>query len=140
MKSAYLFIHTLLADRLAVGLFNKSGLIDEVSDQSAGGHSKIILNLLDKLLKKNKFKLDDLKGVTVVTGPGSFTGIRIGLVVANALVYLLKIPALGVRADEFETTKDLIKLAQKKLSKMKGRQFVLPFYGKEPNITVPRRI
>ena len=46
-------------------------------------------------LNKNQKKLTDLSGLIVFTGPGSFTGLRIGISLMNALSYGLNIPIVG---------------------------------------------
>jgi len=143
MEALYLFIHTLLDKQLMVGLFNKKRLIDRIIQNAPQGHSKTLLNLIDNLLKKNQLKLDNLRGILVVNGPGSFTSIRIGLAVANTLAYLLKIPAVGIKINEFNLTEkninNLIKIGRQKLSKIKKWQLVSPFYGKKPNITIAKK-
>lgn len=50
------------------------------------------LPLIEKILKEKKIKLQDITEIQVNPGPGSFTGIRIGLAIANTLAFLLKIP------------------------------------------------
>lgn len=62
--------------------------------------SQNVLQLIDKLLKEKKFKLKDIKEVEVKIGPGSFTGLRVGISVANALGYSLKIPVNGKPAGQ----------------------------------------
>lgn len=62
--------------------------------------SQIVLSLIDEILKKNKLKLADLSGIEVNTGPGSFTGVRIGVAIANALGFVLKIPINGKKIGE----------------------------------------
>lgn len=57
--------------------------------------SQTLLSLIDKILKKNKLKLIDLTEIKVNPGPGSFTGLRVGIAVANSLGWLLKIPVNG---------------------------------------------
>ena len=54
--------------------------------------SEACLPLLDKLLKKNKINIENIDEIQVKEGPGSFTGLRVGASIANALSYLLKIP------------------------------------------------
>ena len=51
-----------------------------------------VLQLMDTLLKEHKLKPSDLNSIEVNIGPGSFTGIRVGISVANALSFVLKIP------------------------------------------------
>lgn len=135
MESLFLFIHTILPNQILIGLFNKKGLIDKIVYQSSDGHSKVVLNTLDKLLKQHKIKFKNLKGIAVVNGPGSFTGIRLGLAVANTLSYFLKIPAVDITLNEIKSLDNLIKIGVQKLSKEKKQYIVLPFYGKGPNIT-----
>lgn len=54
--------------------------------------SQILLPLIDKILKRHHLKIQDLTGVEVDLGPGSFTGLRVGVAVANTLGTFLKIP------------------------------------------------
>lgn len=51
--------------------------------------SQVLLSLIDEILKKNKLDFKDIKGIEVETGPGSFTGLRVGVSVANALGFTL---------------------------------------------------
>ncbi len=53
--------------------------------------AQAVLPSIVKLLQKNKLTLKDLTEIKVNTGPGSYTGIRVGLSVANALAYSLGI-------------------------------------------------
>lgn len=57
--------------------------------------SQALLPAIVKILKKNKLVFKDLTGVDVATGPGSFTGTRVGAAVANALGFALSIPVNG---------------------------------------------
>ncbi|MFH0973018.1 MAG: hypothetical protein V1768_03475 [Patescibacteria group bacterium] len=56
-----------------------------------------LLPAIDKLLKKNKIKLSDIKKIQVENQGGSFTALRIGVVTANALGYALGIPVEGTQ-------------------------------------------
>ena len=58
----------------------------------SGSHSTHLLPLINNMLKEKKIKLNDFNRVVVVNGPGSFTGIRIGLTVAKTISYSLNIP------------------------------------------------
>jgi len=57
--------------------------------------SQQVLSLINQILKKNKKTLKDITEIKIETGPGSFTGLRVGLAVANALGWALKIPVNG---------------------------------------------
>lgn len=54
--------------------------------------AQIVLPLIEQLLQKHKLSLKDIMQIQVNPGPGSFTGIRVGLAVANTLAFLLKVP------------------------------------------------
>ncbi len=60
--------------------------------------SEKLLPLLDALLKERELEPESLKGIIVSLGPGSFTGLRIGVCLAKALAFVLKIPLIGVSA------------------------------------------
>jgi L-threonylcarbamoyladenylate synthase len=66
--------------------------------ETGGLKSQNLLPLIDKILKKNQIKLEDLTAIKVSLGPGSFTGLRVGVTVANTLGWFLKIPVNGKRA------------------------------------------
>ncbi len=51
------------------------------------GHSPLIMSLVDSVLKRAGIKVDDVDVFAACVGPGSFTGIRIGLACFNALAY-----------------------------------------------------
>jgi tRNA threonylcarbamoyladenosine biosynthesis protein TsaB len=57
--------------------------------------SQVLVPMIEKILKKNKVNLNDLKEIKVNTGPGSFTGLRVGISVANTISLLLRIPLNG---------------------------------------------
>ncbi|MBI4713811.1 hypothetical protein HY771_01335 [Candidatus Uhrbacteria bacterium] len=68
-----------------------------------------ILKSLDEFLRSHKFDVDQLKGVSVVSGPGSFTASRISLIIANGLCFTKTIP-LFVLENQFNLTpKDLVR-------------------------------
>ncbi|OGH13093.1 MAG: tRNA (adenosine(37)-N6)-threonylcarbamoyltransferase complex dimerization subunit type 1 TsaB [Candidatus Levybacteria bacterium RIFCSPHIGHO2_01_FULL_38_26] len=54
--------------------------------------AQVALPMIDELLKQQDLGLKDLTSIEVNTHPGSFTGIRVGMAIANALGFALKIP------------------------------------------------
>lgn len=54
--------------------------------------SQVILLSIDKLLKKNKVSLKEVEHIYVHAGPGSYTGLRVGVAIANALSFALHVP------------------------------------------------
>ncbi|KKW25849.1 MAG: Glycoprotease family protein [candidate division Kazan bacterium GW2011_GWC1_52_13] len=73
--------------------------------KSVRNQSKELLPKIDKLLQEQKIKPAKLKGVAVNIGPGSFTGLRVGVTVANGFGYGLKLPVAGI--SEFDVVKML---------------------------------
>ena len=72
------------------------GLDDNRLEKATGPEkSQQVLMLIDKILKEQKKKINEITEIEVVTGPGSFTGLRVGVAVANALAFILKIPVNG---------------------------------------------
>lgn len=61
--------------------------------------SQALLGLIEEVLKESKTKKEDLTGIKVNTGPGSFTGLRVGVSVANALGFSLNIPVNGKKIE-----------------------------------------
>jgi tRNA threonylcarbamoyladenosine biosynthesis protein TsaB len=59
-------------------------------------HGEELLVVLDALLREAAIGLADLTGVVVGTGPGAFTGLRVGMATAKGLAYGLRIPLVGV--------------------------------------------
>jgi len=85
-----------------------------------------------EILNKSSKSLKDVEAIVVYKGPGSFTGLRIGLSVANALAYSLNAPIVGV------TSEDWIEKGISKLKTGKNSKIALPLYGSEPHITTPK--
>lgn len=62
--------------------------------------AQVVLPMAEALLAEHKLTIKDLTGIEVYPGPGSFTGLRVGITIANTLGYLLKIPVNGKRVGE----------------------------------------
>ncbi len=86
-----LFIDTHDKDIVLV-LFKNEKVLSSSTKTSERGHTKYLMPMLDKLLKENSLSVHDLKELFVVNGPGSFTGVRLGVTVAKTLAYTLNIP------------------------------------------------
>ena len=71
----------------------KDGLVkDKIILESKMKHSEIAMPSLDEIISRNNINIRDIKELYVVVGPGSFTGVRIGVVIAKTIAYLLNIP------------------------------------------------
>lgn len=62
--------------------------------------AQVVLPMVETLLKEHKLELSDLTGIEVHPGPGSFTGLRVGIAIANTLGLLLKVPVNGKKVGE----------------------------------------
>ena len=74
---------------LAIALLNDNGLIDSIETSSHGKHSNYLMSSLNNIFKDNNLKINDVDNIIVVNGPGSFTGIRVGVTVAKTLAWTL---------------------------------------------------
>ena len=79
---------------ITVSLKKDGKIVKSLSEKNEYG-SQVLLPLIIKLLRTTNYELKTLKGIEVETGPGSFTGLRVGVSVANALGFALGIPVNG---------------------------------------------
>ncbi len=84
-----LFIDTH-ASLITIALKNKKDLFVK-TQESEYSHSVFTMPMIESIFKENNLDVHDLKKIIVVNGPGSFTGIRIGLSIAKTMAYALKI-------------------------------------------------
>lgn len=84
------------------------------------------------LLQSQKLNLKDIEGIVVYQGPGSFTGLRIGISVANALAYGLGVPIVG-------NENNWIEQCVKRLLNNETDKVALPHYGAPVHITEQRK-
>lgn len=66
----------------------------------ASNKTQMILPMIDKILKKYEIEMKDISAIQVNVGPGSYTGLRVGLSIANAFSFVLKIPINGKKVGE----------------------------------------
>lgn len=84
-------------DKTSVALADLAGnLVAEQHLHTGMSHSRSILRLIEKLLASANIFMADLSLIAVGKGPGSFTGIRIGVATALGLSHALKLPLIGV--------------------------------------------
>lgn len=84
----------------SVGLINESGLHAERSLVESHIHSEKLLTLIREVCENQKITLPQIDGVAVSIGPGSFTGLRIGLSTAKGLCYAWGKPLIAIPAFE----------------------------------------
>ena len=81
----------------SVSIGNKGMLVDVLEDNNnAYSHSERLHVYIDTLLKRNNLTSKDIDAVAVSKGPGSYTGLRIGVSAAKGLCYVLETPLIAV--------------------------------------------
>ena len=88
---------------------------------------------IEEILNKSSISYDDVGGIVVFKGPGSFTGLRIGAAVANALAYSLSIPVVA------KTGPNWLDAGITDLLAGKNYKIAVPEYGSPAHITQPRK-
>lgn len=115
-------------------LCNNGIQIANVSWQAHRELADTLLGRIKQLLTDNNVELKHLRGIIVFTGIGSFTGLRIGTVVANTLAYSLDIPVTAT------TGPDWLSQGLEGLLAAKLGEYVVPEYHSEPNITKSKKL
>jgi tRNA threonylcarbamoyladenosine biosynthesis protein TsaB len=100
----------------SVGLSNESDAYAERSIIESHIHSEKILTLVQELCKDQKIHLSQIDSVAVSIGPGSFTGLRIGLSTAKGLCYAWGKPLVAVPA--FESIAKAVFISHPQLSRV----------------------
>lgn len=95
--------------------------------------AKNLLTYLRDQLQIRQKTFDDITGIGVMKGPGSFTGLRIGLTVLNTIADTRQVPIVGTTGEDWQTE------ALRRLTAGENEQIVLPLYGREATITKPRK-
>lgn len=95
--------------------------------------AKELLGSIESFLQENGLAFSNLTALAVFRGPGSFTGLRIGVTVINTLADSLNIPILGEVGDDWQAK------ASQRIAQGENDSIVLPEYGAPPHITQARK-
>lgn len=77
-------------------IVNEDGLIAEYTLNNKAEHSILIMEMIDNLLKSSNLTIDDIDGFAVSKGPGSFTGLRIGMATIKGLSFGSNKPYISI--------------------------------------------
>lgn len=116
-----------------LGLFEDDKKLDYFVWEAHRSLAETIHTKIDELLKKNQRNLDDLGGIVAFAGPGSFTGLRIGLSVANALAYSRGLPIVAKQNPQW------LEQGIADLLSGKSDKVAVPEYGQAAKTTQPRK-
>ena len=95
--------------------------------------AKGLLGYLESNLNRHGKTWKDISGIVAFKGPGSFTGLRIGLTVLNTFADSEKVPIVGVTSEDWQAA------GLARLEAGENDELVMPEYGGEPHITTPRK-
>ena len=84
----------------AVAILENDKLIKEISQNNGLTHSEKLMPIIDQILKEANLELKDIDLIVCDKGPGSFTGIRIGIATVKAFTDSLNIPSIGISSLE----------------------------------------
>lgn len=107
-----LFIDTHFRDLIII-LFDNKKIVDKFEFINIITHSTKLIPTIQEILNKNNLMPSDINEIIVVNGPGSFTGVRLGVTVAKTMAYLLNIPikpvsSLQILATQVDKTQFIV--------------------------------
>lgn len=114
------------SEKVSIALYEKNKIEAEKAWESYRTQSRELLPAIDSLIKENNISLTDLTTIGVYQGPGSYTGLRVGISIANALGWSLDIPVIGFKnikdmpEDEFSA----LNIAKKTFSKFNQKDYI----------------
>ena len=91
-----LYIDTASAEKIIVGIDN-----EKFETESHHDKSQKLLSFIDQILAEKSLTPKDITEIEIKEGPGSFTGLRVGISVANAFAYVLSIKVNGKKGLTF---------------------------------------
>ena len=80
----------------SVALCDRNGVVALKEDNSGKSHASLLTVFIEELFKENDVKADTLEAVAVSKGPGSYTGLRIGVSVAKGITFGSELPLIAV--------------------------------------------
>lgn len=91
-------LHIETATKVCSVAISKDGVLIEVNEIEDEGysHGEKLTLLIEEVLRNNQLSPADINAVSVASGPGSYTGLRIGVATAKGLCYALKIPLIAI--------------------------------------------
>jgi tRNA threonylcarbamoyladenosine biosynthesis protein TsaB len=135
MSQADKFVITIRTDKpeAEIGVYARGHRVAYYSWHAHRELAETMHTKLRELLVSNRKSIDDITAIVCYQGPGSFTGLRIGMSVANALAYGLSVPIVATTGEDW-ATRGIERLRQG------DSDFpALPFYGAPVHITSQKK-
>src|SRR5665647_1745116 len=83
-----------------ISISEKDKIIDSVTNSNQKDHASFLQPAIKNLLQKADLSINKLNAIAVTAGPGSYTGLRVGMASAKGLCYALKIPLITINTLE----------------------------------------
>lgn len=80
----------------SIALHQNGELIDSDMNDGKGAHSELLVRMISDLLDRNEIKPSSLSAIAVSEGPGSYTGLRIGVSTSKGLAFAWDLPLIGI--------------------------------------------
>jgi tRNA threonylcarbamoyladenosine biosynthesis protein TsaB len=93
---AFILIIETSTEVCSVALTQDGRLMDLIESSEGQNHARLLSVFIDDLLVRNHMRSDELSAVAVSRGPGSYTGLRIGVSTAKGICYAAKIPLIAI--------------------------------------------
>ncbi len=87
-------------ERCSCALANEQGIVSYAESNEPNSHSAKLSLLIDGLFTQTQYSYSNLSAIAVSIGPGSYTGLRIGVSTAKGLAYALDIPVIALKTCE----------------------------------------
>ena len=114
-----LFIDTALS-YIRVALFKDNKLIDSINEKCEKNMSALFDSKVNELFKKNNLELTEVNKIYTVTGPGSFTGIRVGMTFSKVLAMALNLKITPISELQVLATTNTTKLKAPMIDARRG--------------------
>ena len=111
----------------------RDGVATEHTWEAGRMLAKELLGYIDEVMQGAGMNYTAIAGIGILRGPGSFTGLRIGITVANTIASARAIPIVGTIGDDWQQA------AINNLEQGDNDLIVLPEYGSDVRITTPRK-
>lgn len=130
-----MLILTLRTDKpeAEIGLYADEKQITHLSWEAHRKLAETIHQQIKTLLEEHKLKFKDLEGIVIYKGPGSFTGLRIGFSVANALSDSLSIPIVS------ENNVNWVSNGITRILSGDNDEIAIPEYGSPAKVTTQKK-
>jgi tRNA threonylcarbamoyladenosine biosynthesis protein TsaB len=93
---AYLLHIETATDTCSVCLSSDDTIIDVIETHNSRSHASLLSKFIEEIIIKNKIQYSSLSAISVSCGPGSYTGLRIGVSAAKGYCYALQIPLIAI--------------------------------------------